>query len=708
VPTASSSRRAVARVPRAVTAEQAARWAVGGAVVLALVLGRLEGGFAASRWAPAGIVLLWAALIAWALTRRRPPSRGVVVALGAYGLLTAWTLASVLWADTPGRALDAAGRTAVYGCALALALVPRWPRASLRWLLGLVGAGTVLLAALTLWRVVHAPDPSASFIDGRLIAPAGYVNAAAGLWTIALLPLVHLAAGGARHPVLRVAALVGAGLLLEVALLSQSRGATLALLAAAAVLVALTPRRGAVLLVLAAVGGAGVLAAPLLLDVRGAPSVALLAARLDRAGDEVLISLGALAVLGVAWQVALALLPPRVRGGLASPRTGLVATAATVGLLLVAVVATVGNPVTWAVDRADQALSADGYAGVPATGDRLTGSLGSNRGDMYRVALGALREHPVRGVGAEDFQPRYLRERRSTEAPRYAHSFPLGVLAGLGVVGGLLAFVALGTPVLLALRAMRGRSVGVRAGVAAALAGFAAWFAASAWDWTWEFPALTILAFLLLGAAARATDEEGAAPSAELRAIRERARAHGVAVPDDAPRAPLVPRTGRGRATALAVLAAALAASVVLAALGLASGFLRRGTALAASDPRAATLAFDRAARLNPLESDALLSRAIVARRLGDPYAWRADLRRALERSPDDWFARLQLGLALAADGQLRPAFVQLRRARELNPRQPAIQETIDALRDGERVDPATVEAQIAGLLNARLQPVNP
>lgn len=705
--TASSPPRVASRLPRPATAEQGVRRATGGVVVLALVLGRLEGGFAPSRWAPAGILLLWAAVLAWGLTRRTRRPRAVLVGLAAYAALTAWTLLSVLWADTPGRALDATGRTAVYGLAFALALRPRWPRASLTRLLGLVGAGAVVLAALTLWRVVHAPDPSASFIDGRLIAPTGYVNASAGLWTIALLPLVHLAAGGVRHPVLRVGALVGAGLLLEVALLSQSRGATLALVAAAGALVVLTPSRGAVLLTLGAVGGAAVLAAGLLLDVRGAPTVALLAGRLDRAGDEVLISLAALAVLGAAWQAALWLLPPRVRDGLSAPRLGLLATGGAALALLVAVVVAVGNPVTWAVDRADQALSADGYAGVPESGDRLTGSLGSNRGDMYRVALGAFRDHPVLGVGAEDFQPLYLRERRSTEAPRYAHSFPLGVLAGLGVVGGLLALVALGAPLLLALRRMRRLPTPARAGVAAALSGFAAWFAASAWDWTWEFPALTVLAFVLLGAAARATDVEGEPPSAELRAIRTRARAHGVAVDDDA-RSPLLPRTGRGRAAAAGVVAAAVAASVALAALGASSAFLRRGTSLAASDPSASALAFARAARLNPLESDALLSRAIVARRLGDRDAWESDLRRALDRSPDDWFARLELGLALAAQGERRPAFVELRRARALNPRQPVVQATIDALRDDERVDPAAVEAQIAGLLSAKLHPVGP
>jgi hypothetical protein len=691
-------------IPRPATAEQGTRWAVGGAVLVALVLGHLEGGFAPSRWAPAAVVLLWAAALAWARRGGRTPARPVLVALGAYALLTAWTAASVLWADTPGRAIDAAGRTLLYGAVLALVLLPRWPRASLRRLLVVVGAGACLLAALTLVRVAGSDDPSA-FIDGRLIAPTGYVNATAALWVIAFAPLVHLAAGGLRQPVARVAALVGAGLLLETALLSQSRGGMLALVAACAVLVALTPDRGAVLLALAAVGGAALVAAPVLLDVRGAPTVAVLGDRLDDAVGELARTLVALGIAGACWQLVLVLLPPGLRRRASDRRLGVAATGAVVLAGLVVAVLVVGNPVSWAADRAEEALDSSGYSGVAATGDRLTGSLGSNRGDMYRVALRTLRDHPVTGVGAEDFQPSYLRDRRSTEAPRYAHSFPLGVLSGLGVVGGLLALVAFGTPVVSALRARRGAAPATRAGAAAAAAGFVTWFAGSAWDWTWEFPAVTILGLVLLGAAARATDVDGAAPTAELRTIRERARRHGVAVQDEERTRPWVPRDARGRAAATAGVLAVLALTAGVAALGLASASLRRGTALASSDPAEAAVWFDRAARLNPLDGDALLNRSIIARRLGDRWAWRHDLERALDRAPQDWFAHLELGLADAVAGDRRGALVQLRRARALNPQQTAVGETIDVVRRGGTVDPEAVEARVVGALQEKLQP---
>ena len=88
------------------------------------------------------------------------------------------------------------------------------------------------------------------------------------------------------------------------------------------------------------------------------------------------------------------------------------------GLLLAAVavvvlVTAVGNPVAWGTDRVDEALHG-GYEQVAPTGDRLTGSLGSGRGDMYRVAWHAWRAQPVLGIGAEDFQPVYLRDRRTT------------------------------------------------------------------------------------------------------------------------------------------------------------------------------------------------------------------------------------------------------------------------------------------------------
>jgi hypothetical protein len=676
-------------------------------VLLALGLGWLEGGYAASRWAPVAVLVTWGAVTAWALARRPAFPTGLRTALVAYGLLTAWTAASVTWAGTPGRSFDALGRTALYAAVLALVVVPRWPRASLRRLLTVVCAGAVLLAAATLLRVTTSEDPSRWFIDGRLIAPAGYVNATAALWAIALPPLVGFAAGETRRPAGRVGALVGASLLAQVSLLSQSRGGVLALAVALGVLLLLTPRRGPVALAVVVVGLSVVPAAPTLVDVRGAPDVAALGGRLDDAGVAILLGLAGVALAGAAWQLVLRALPARGRAVLGSAALGDRAVAGGAIVLVLAFVVAVGNPVSWGVERADEALNG-GYAQVSATGDRLTGSLGSDRGDMYRVALDAFAEHPFRGVGAEDFGSRYLEHRRSGDAPRYAHSLPIGVLSGLGLVGFVLALVAYGALTAAALR-RRGRSAATRGTVALAVSGYVAWLAGAAWDWTWEFPAVTVLALVLVGAAARATDEAGAVPPADLRAIRARARAHGVRVPEDeeVPE-PLRPRGPRGLAAAGGVLSAAVLVTVVAAMLGLSSWFARRGTDRAASDPEAAALDLARAGRIDPLDGDPLLSRAIVVRRLGDAAGWRRDVAEVLRRAPRDWLAHVESGLAAAADGDRRGALAQLETARRLNPRQVVIGDAITALRAGRTVDPAAVEARLAGAQSERLRPVDP
>ncbi|WP_026911167.1 O-antigen ligase family protein [Patulibacter minatonensis] len=678
---------------------------VGGLLVLgAALLAWLDGGFDTPRWTVTAIVVLWAAVLCGWKSRTAPLDRLVLVALGAYALLCAWTLASVLWADTPGRALEGAGRTALYGLVLAIGLLPRWPRTALRRLLGLVGAAVTLVAILTLLRIDAADAPSRFFIDGRLVAPTGYVNATAGLWAIALFPLVHLAAGGARHPALRVAALAGAGIVLQTSLLSQSRGAILAMGVAAVVLVVLTPNRGAVLLTFGALGAATAPVASALTNVRGAPSVAVLADRLDTAVGRIAVAVLALAALGALFQLVLRLLPGHARETLSWPLIGNGVALALVAVVVIGGTAKVGNPVSWGKDRVHEALYG-GYAGVPTTGDRLTSSLGSNRGDMYRVAMKAFRSKPLTGVGAEDFQPFYLEFRDSDEAPRYAHSLELGILSGLGIVGALLALVAYGAPVVSALRRLRRVETPTRAGIAAALAGFTAWLAGSSWDWTWEFPALTILAFLLLAAAARATELEGTAPTAQLRAIRERARAHGVAVPGVSPLAPLLPRSNAGRGIAAGALAAALALTVALGSVGYAAYLLKRGSAAARTDPVAAARDLERASRFNRLDSDALLSRAIVVRRTGDEDGWRRNLEQALDRSPKDWFAQFELGMADARAGRRTEALAALRLAARLNPEQELIGDVVTLVRRGRTVNPTEIEVTMANGLKARLAP---
>lgn len=679
------------------TREQGARWATGLLVVAALVLGQLNGGFEARVWGPAAIVLLWLAVGTWAFARPTQTSPRVRFTLLAYGALTVWTAASILWADTPLRALEATGRTALYGLALAVVLLPRWPRESLRRLVVLVAIGSTVLATVTLLRVALAADPSSLFIDGRLVAPAGYVNAAAGLWVIAFPVLIGLAAGGVRNPVGRVAALGAAGLVFQLGLLSQSRGALIATAVAVVVLIALSPNRGPLLLATAAALAAAGLAAGAIVDVRGAPDIATLVGRLNHASSQMVFTLAGLVVAGALWQVAVQRASPGLRAAVTSPRTGNAAATVVSLLAVIGLIVVVGNPVSWASGRVDEALHG-GYDNVAPTGDRLTGSLGSGRGDMYRVALREWRDHPIQGIGAEDFQPAYLQDRRSTNAPRYAHSLPLGILVGLGTVGALLALTVLIAIAAAVIRALRGTTAATRAVVAVAVAGAVGWLVQATWDWTWEFPALTILAFVLIGAASRATDTAGEAPSAELLGVRERARFHGVAVPDDdEPDVPVVPRSVGGRAVAAGLLAAATLATFGFASIGLSSFFFHRGTSQAASDPAAAAYSFARAARFNPLDGDATLSRAILLRRLGDDTGWRDELVRTIERSPNDWLAHLELGIAdVPVEARRRAGYEHLRTARALNPSQPVIQETIDALRAEQVVEASKVEARLA------------
>lgn len=691
---------------RSPTREQGARWACGAMVLLAWALSLWGGGFEPVAWGVAGIATVAMAAGSWALARPARVDRSVVVLVALAVAIAVWTAASMLWADTPQRAQEATGRTVLYTAALAVVLLPRWPAASIRRLLVvLVGGGTVI-ALVTFARLAVSADPSRMLIDGRLVSPAGYVNAAAGLWVVTVPVAIGLAAGVARGPVVRVAALTVAPLMLALCLLSQSRGGLLALAVAMAIMIALSPRRGSVLLVTAGVVAATAFAYGVIVDVRGAVDVVTLNDRLDAVFVRVVAGSSALMVIGAVVLTSTARLPRRTYRRLRRPRTGIVASTVVAALATIALIAAVGNPVAWGIDRVDEALHG-GYEQVAPTGDRLTGSLGSGRGDMYRVAWHAWRAQPLVGIGAEDFQPVYLRDRRTTNAPRYAHSLPVGVLLGLGVVGAALAAALVAMLVAGTARAWaRGRTE-TRTAVAAATAGAVGWAIQAAWDWTWEFPALTVLAIVLIGASTRATDGAGAAPTADQHHARWRARQHGLDVEPWEPDVPIVPRTTAGRIgfAGLAVLTAGLIAA--FGTLAIASAAFRQGTTLAATDPGTAIDRLGVAVRLNPLDGDAALSRAILRRRQGDVAGWREDVDRTLRRAPNDWLAHLERAIDLAnaaprsgrsrkEDARYRAAVAALLDTLNRNPRQPVIREVLDAVERGETVDPSAVETRIA------------
>ncbi|MDX6718158.1 MAG: hypothetical protein QOJ63_412 [Solirubrobacteraceae bacterium] len=655
-------------------------------VVLGLGLALFDGGYASSAWYPVAVLALALLVVAWvSVGRLWSVPRPLAVGLGAYAAFCLWSFASILWGADPGAALDGANRALLYLVALTVVVVVPWPVGAARAALALVVIGASAIAAGTLaW-------PSGgglidAFIDGRLLTPLGYANANASFWCIAFWPALAFATGSARSPAARLAraaALASCGLLFQIALLSQSRGAVLAFGVTALLFLALTPRRGQALLALLAIAAVTAAAWSTLFGVRSATSARGLSEAFGDARQAIVLSALALLIATTAFELLMQGLP-RVTARLGAPHVGNAATAATVAALAVAALVAIGNPPSW-IDARWQDFKGSGYAKIETTGSRFTGSLGSGRYDYWRVALNEFAAHPVEGIGADNFNAAYLRERRTDEAPRHPHSLAMRLLAQVGIVGTVAFLVFLGALLTAARRARR-----VDAFVSTALlSAFAMWLVHAQVDWLWAFPALGLLAFALLGIAARLTGDD-AQPTREP--------AVGLFARDPYAAPPV--------AVIAVVVTIAIAVAVVFVALAAASRAANQAIDEAATDPRAAVAKLDQAARLNPLAADPLVIEGVIARRLGDRALARRSLMRALERVPDNWFAQFEAGLLDATSHRRDDALSHLARARELNPRQPVIGETIRALRRGVAIDPDAAEAELNRQRNARLDPI--
>ncbi len=281
------------------------------AVAVFLAWTPLDGGQPITRWAPGALVLL--ALLGLALVALPPlrwPALPVTVRVAALalGAFTAWSFLSIGWADDGGVALEGADRTLLYLVAFLLfALWPQQP-ASAAWVLGLWTFGIGAIAVITLVRVGAVADPQTLFDGDRLTEPVGYANAEAAMWLMALWPAVTLAASArVPWPVRGIAAAL-AVVLLDVALLSQSRGSILALPVCAVLLVAIVPGRLRTIAVLIPVLGAAAGALPKVLDVGDALNGTDAGAMRDAAGavasTVLLLALaaGVVVALVAAWE----------------------------------------------------------------------------------------------------------------------------------------------------------------------------------------------------------------------------------------------------------------------------------------------------------------------------------------------------------------------------------------------------------------------
>lgn len=638
-----------------------------------------EDGYPVTHWAPGGLILL--ALLAITVLGARPRLRQVSpagrIALACLALYAALGYLSILWAQVPGDAWEGANRTLLY--VLVFALFSLWPmRGSAAalllcaWVLAMMA-----LAAYVLLHVDGARSTASLFSDGRLKFPAGYENAAAACWCMAMWPALLLARSRQIPPLLRGVLAGGAVLFGDVALLSQSRGSLFATVIMLVLVFALLPGRVRTFLVVAAVSAGIAVTTPAVLhvgdrlldggDVKAAMHAATLAVLLAAAVVGLLIGAGAgLERRDLLSERSLA----RFRASVAG-----VAGVALVCLLAGGWIAA-GNPVA----RAEHAWQTfkHGYSANDTHVNRLVGGLGSGRYDFYRVALDEFVAHPLVGIGADNFQPQYLAHARTEETPHYPHSVELRTLVQGGVVGALIGLAGLTAALVCAGAALkklaRRRDPLGAAVAAAALGGFVYWLAHGSVDWFWEFAGLGAPAFALLGIAC----------GLGCRAARAESPGTETAV------GTAIPAGGAGSRRALAI-AAALVLAAGVGGVAFALPWLSRlqvenATRIWTTAPRAAYAKLEDAAGLNPLSAEPYLLEGSIALRFADLARADRAFSRALSRDRTNAYATLERGAIASALGDRSQALQMLERAVQLSPRDEVIQKSLSIVRKGQRL----------------------
>jgi hypothetical protein len=612
-------------------------------------------------WLPGTLFVLGLTVVV--VLAEAPPFAGRRVLAAAsllFAAYTAWSFLSISWADVKGDAWDGANRTLLYLCTFVLFAWRPIPARVVTVLLGAFVAGTATIGTIDFLRATHSGRPDDFFIAGRLATPISYPNASAALFLAPFLPAIFLASRRSVPIVVRAVMLAAAGLLLELAILCQSRATLVAVPLVVLGFLAICPGRLRSLLSLAAVTIPAALSTRTLLDVFPAVSEGHdVHAALVNARSVIAWSAIALLVAGAAIVLVDRLV--RVPRG-ATRAVGWAVTAA-------AVVAVVAGPVFLVRHYGDPAGHVRSAwhqfksEKSTATTNHLSSGFSSPRYDLWRVALDEFKASPVKGVGVDNFAVDYLRLRRTADEPVHPHSLELRVIAQTGLVGAALFGGFLVLALLAVFQALRRHGRAVAGLAVSSLAVFAYWFVHGSVDWFWEVPALGAPAFAFLAVAAQAVPGEPA---------RER------------------PRLSVFREVPVVLVAVVAAAGLVLP--WLAAKEIDSAAAGWSADPQAAFHSLDVARDLNPLSDRADLIAGVIASRLRDRQRERAAFDRVLERNPADWYARFELALLDAQEGRKAAALSALAEVRRLNPREPLIPLVRAEIRKGEHVSQATID----------------
>ena len=745
------------------------------ALLLAISLGlALQGGaYGPSAWLPMMAAVAGIALMMSIAGPAVSSSRTQKLLLAIFVLQAVWTAASLLWAGSRSNAWEETNRTLFYALAIVLVFAAvRWTRsAGLKAVAAAVTALAGAVGVFVLITFVITDDPLSLFISGRLNYPITYFNGLAALLMVGFWLALGMASGArcpralelqdletedseqnAEATQSRVAwrraqinrrdeghfgrwtqplLLALAVILVEVALLPQSRGALWTFFLVLPFFVILSPNRFRALIDVV------IVIAPVVLfwGRLNAPYLAITAEEpLDPALQTFLITVGysVAAVVGawlVTWLIERLIGPLRRRVamwiGVALASLAILAAA---GGIVYADIRT-GGLDGYFSDRW-QELTADSV-GDSEGATRFTGVGLNGRLRQWEVAADAFLEEPALGLGAQNFEYYWYEHRPVGFAVRQPHSQPMQLLSELGLPGALLwlAFIAAALIYAATVR-FRSSRWGTRVVVAAIMTAVISWFIHSSADWLWQLAGVSLPAMMLLGALigadrGRETSKAFSTPTATEAPLEaehpgptheatnatalagDEASESGEALGAPKPRRgestePRLRRSPVARTIAVAVALAALA-SAALPYVSLRYSAMAAG----AADLQQAADRADTAASLDPtsIQPYSALAGAYMSAASAAPNAQErlrllrlavAAWQQALEREPGSWICQFGAAealvearsVALAVDITIAQelaaqARIHLTEAQRLNPLSPEIddlQQVLDRL----------------------------
>jgi hypothetical protein len=452
---------------------------VAAVALLVAVSAHAEGSYFASAWPLLGAVLVVAT--ASLVLIQAPVSSFQAAAAGSLALLGLVALASTAWGGLPDIAWRTFDQCMIGAAALLLGSLLRGLHArGAQLVLAGVLVGSTALALELLYKLQAGTAPG-SWFDGRKVeGPVQYHNAQGAFFALGI-PLALWATTRSRWPV-RAAGGLAAVALAAALLVTQSRGALLAALAAVVLQVVFSRNTR----LLAHAVFASLLTGALVIPFRDVDAALVDAA--DKASHQ-FRTFDAYALLGAVALAAVCALP-RTR----TFRRTLLALAAICVVSGLAVAAPRAHEAESSLRRA---LNGQEPTTLPGGQTRLSSLSLTGRAQIWRIGLDTYRDAPLLGHGSGSFTEIFTRARTNHDLyVLQPHSIELELLDELGLPGAL-AFA--GFVVLLGVGLVRGRAP--RGERAAAGAVVVALLAQASIDWTFSFPALVAASLLVAGAA---------------------------------------------------------------------------------------------------------------------------------------------------------------------------------------------------------------